>query len=69
MDSPSCDHDYEEITADGLCAALICTKCGDITEFVDEQIESRQHKIAQTLGFDMQDHSMQIYGICKNCQN
>ena len=48
---------------------LICTECGDITEFVDEQIENRQHHIANELGFKMEDHSMQIYGICKNCQN
>jgi len=48
---------------------LICTECGSITEFVDEQIEERQHKIAEALGFDMKDHSMQIYGICKKCQN
>lgn len=47
---------------------LICTRCGSITEFVDEQIEDRQHKIADDLGFKMQDHSMQIYGICKECQ-
>ncbi len=47
---------------------LICTRCGAITEFVDEHIEERQHKIADELGFKMQDHSMQIYGICKNCQ-
>ncbi|MEO1954202.1 MAG: Fur family transcriptional regulator [Campylobacterales bacterium] len=47
---------------------LICTECGDITEFVDEQIEERQHKIAQELEFKMQDHSMQIYGVCKKCQ-
>ncbi len=47
---------------------MICTECGNITEFVDEAIESRQHKIAEELGFQMQDHSMQIYGICKNCQ-
>lgn len=47
---------------------LICTKCGNITEFVDEQIEERQQKIAKELGFTMQEHSMQIYGICKNCQ-
>lgn len=46
---------------------MICTKCGNITEFVDEQIEERQHKIAKELGFTMTDHSMQIYGICKNC--
>lgn len=48
---------------------MICTKCGDITEFVDEQIEDRQHKIADTLGFKMSDHSMQIYGTCKECNN
>lgn len=47
---------------------FICTLCGNITEFVDEQIEERQHKIAEELGFDMKDHSMQIYGICKKCQ-
>jgi len=48
---------------------LICTECGTITEFVDEEIEARQHLITKELGFKMRDHSMQIYGICKNCQN
>ncbi|EDZ61130.1 ferric uptake regulator, FUR family [Sulfurimonas gotlandica GD1] len=47
---------------------LICTECGNITEFVDEQIETRQHHIADELGFKMLDHSMQIYGICETCQ-
>jgi Fur family transcriptional regulator, ferric uptake regulator len=47
---------------------VICTSCGSITEFVDEAIEERQKKITETLGFIMQEHSMQIYGICKNCQ-
>lgn len=47
---------------------LICTVCGEITEFVDEQIEERQHKITEALGFKMSDHSMQIYGVCKKCQ-
>jgi Fur family ferric uptake transcriptional regulator len=47
---------------------IICTQCGNITEFVDEQIEQRQREITEALGFVMQEHSMQIYGICKNCQ-
>ena len=47
---------------------LICMECGDITEFVDEQIESRQEHIANELGFKIKDHSMQIYGNCKSCQ-
>jgi len=48
---------------------MICTKCGEITEFVDDVIEDQQHKIAEKFGFKMQDHSMQIYGICKKCQD
>lgn len=48
---------------------IICTSCGEITEFVDEQIEKRQDLIATDLGFKMIDHSMQIYGICKSCQD
>ena len=47
---------------------MICTECGAIMEFVDEQIEERQHRIAEEFGFKMKDHSMQIYGICKDCQ-
>ena len=47
---------------------MICIKCGSITEFVDEEIEKRQHLIAEELGFKMTNHSMQIYGICKKCQ-
>ncbi len=48
---------------------MICTECGDIIEFVDEKIEKRQRMIADELGFKMQSHSMQIYGICKKCQS
>ncbi|MDD5156727.1 Fur family transcriptional regulator [Sulfurimonas sp.] len=47
---------------------FICTVCGVIIEFVDEEIEERQRKIAKELDFEMRDHSMQIYGICKNCK-
>lgn len=47
---------------------LICTQCGTIEEFVDEEIENKQHKIAEEFGFLMQEHSMQIYGICRACQ-
>jgi len=47
---------------------IICTSCGNITEFVDEEIERRQKEITEALGFVMLEHSMQIYGICKNCQ-
>ncbi len=48
---------------------LICTKCGDITEFFDEVIEERQEKISKKFNFKMIDHTMKIVGLCKNCQD
>jgi len=48
---------------------LICTKCGMIEEFEDETIEKLQEKIAKMRGFKMTEHIMQLYGICKKCQN
>ncbi|GAB1465061.1 Fur family transcriptional regulator [Aliarcobacter cryaerophilus] len=47
---------------------LICTDCGKIVEFVDEEIEKRQEKIAKANKFKITDHSMQLYGICESCQ-
>lgn len=47
---------------------MICTNCGKIIEFIDDEIEERQRKIAKKHQFLMTSHSMQIYGICKECQ-
>lgn len=47
---------------------MLCVKCGKIEEFVDEVIEERQRAIAKKAGYAMTDHSLYIYGICKNCQ-
>jgi Fur family ferric uptake transcriptional regulator len=47
---------------------LLCVRCNKIEEFVDEVIEKRQHAIAEEKGFNMTDHSLYIYGICKDCQ-
>jgi Fur family ferric uptake transcriptional regulator len=48
---------------------LICTHCGDIIEFYDEIIESRQEAIAEKFNFQMTDHTMKIIGLCENCQS
>lgn len=47
---------------------IICTDCGLIQEFVDKEIENRQDQVAESLGFAIEWHSMQIYGICGDCQ-
>jgi Fur family ferric uptake transcriptional regulator len=47
---------------------LICTECGKIVEFENEQIEQLQEKIAKENGFALTEHLMQLYGICAECQ-
>ena len=48
---------------------LLCVRCHRIEEFMDEVIEKRQCAIAKEKGFEMTDHSLYIYGICRHCQN
>jgi Fur family ferric uptake transcriptional regulator len=47
---------------------LICSECGKIVEFENEQIERLQQQIAEENGFILTDHLMQLYGICSECQ-
>lgn len=47
---------------------LVCVKCGSVEEFVDPVIEARQQDIASKAGYSITDHSLNIYGICKPCQ-
>ena len=47
---------------------LVCVSCGKVVEFVDEVIEQHQKQIAKDNGFTITEHSLIIYGRCKNCQ-
>lgn len=46
---------------------MICTKCGNIIEFTNDQLETLQTQIASSHGFHMLWHKMEIYGICEQC--
>ncbi|MCX7185725.1 MAG: ferric iron uptake transcriptional regulator [Methylophilaceae bacterium] len=54
-----------ELNAGGHHDHVVCMKCGRVAEFYDEEIEKRQESAAAKLGFTMQDHSLTIYGLCK----
>ena len=41
---------------------LIDINSGEIIEFVDEDIENLQNKIAQKLGYKLVDHKLELYG-------
>ena len=47
---------------------LICTRCGTIIEFENDQIERMQDAVARRHGFKVTSHKMELYGLCKSCQ-
>ncbi len=48
---------------------IVCTDCGRVAEFQDEDIEDRQRAVATRLGFEIKDHSLTLHGRCvrENC--
>jgi Fur family ferric uptake transcriptional regulator len=47
---------------------LICTRCGVIVEFENDQIELLQEAVARRHGFTVTQHKMELYGLCRDCQ-
>ena len=47
---------------------LVCMDCGLIVEFMDQQIEDLQDKIAIQYNFQLKRHIHQLFGLCKKCQ-
>ena len=44
---------------------LIDVKSGEIIEFVDQEIEKLQKKVAEKYGYDLVDHKLELYGVKK----
>jgi Fur family transcriptional regulator, ferric uptake regulator len=42
---------------------LIDLHSGEVIEFVDEEIEALQDKIARKLGYELKGHRMELYGV------
>ena len=52
---------YEELN-EGHHDHLIDIKTGEIIEFVDEEIEKLQKKVADKYGYKLVDHKLELYG-------
>ena len=47
---------------------LIDIKTGEIIEFVDDEIEKLQKKVAEKYGYKLVDHKLELYGVKKKPQ-
>lgn len=59
---------YEHVRGDSHHDHLICTTCGSVIEFVDEDLERRQREICERKRFMPTFHNLQILGVCESCR-
>ena len=52
-----------EAASDAHHDHLIDVETGAVIEFVDEELESLQRRIAEKLGYRLVDHRMELYGV------
>jgi len=45
---------------------LIDVETGNVVEFVDDELEALQKRIAERLGYRLVDHRMELYGVALN---
>ncbi|WP_027327349.1 Fur family transcriptional regulator [Helicobacter pametensis] len=48
---------------------IICLECGEIIEFVDEEIERLQLEVAQKFGAKLISHDMRLFVKCEKCSS
>ena len=61
-------HSVFELSSDKHHDHIVCVRCGHVEEFADDEIEQRQKKVADKLGFELTDHNLNMYGLCPKCR-
>ncbi|MBC3541542.1 Fur family transcriptional regulator [Rufibacter sediminis] len=47
---------------------VICTECHKVVEFCDPRVHNIQTMVGELLNFNILHHSLNLYGICGDCQ-
>ena len=59
---------YEHVTGNSHHDHLVCTTCGGVIEFHDEELERLQLAICEKKKFTPTFHNLQILGVCDSCR-
>jgi Fur family ferric uptake transcriptional regulator len=46
---------------------LICSSCHKVMEFCDPRIQNIKNTAQELLGFHVDSHSLNLYGLCRDC--
>jgi len=54
---------------DGHQHLLVCHNCGTAVLFEGDQLDPLFNSISKTTGFQIENHWLQVFGLCKNCRS
>ncbi len=60
-------HSVFELSSEKHHDHIVCVRCGKVEEFNDVEIERRQEKVARSMGYELTDHHLNMYGLCPEC--
>ncbi|MGE5236442.1 MAG: Fur family transcriptional regulator [Acidobacteriota bacterium] len=60
---------YERVTPGKRHDHMVCTGCGRIIEFYDADLDERQREVCLEHNFRPTFYSLQIQGLCSECQS
>ena len=46
---------------------LLCQRCGQVTYFEGDDLENLMKTISDKTGYTIQEHWLQLFGLCANC--
>jgi Fur family ferric uptake transcriptional regulator len=58
---------FDPNPADWTHHHLICTGCGMVQEFQDQELHVLGRKVARSLGFTVAEQKLELYGLCRDC--
>jgi Fur family transcriptional regulator, ferric uptake regulator len=59
---------YEALAAGQAHEHCICSSCGRVTEFSNDRLERMIALLADEVEFRPHHHRLEIYGLCRSCQ-
>lgn len=58
MEGETCHHHHH----------LICLNCGEVFAFAGDMLDSLEEHITHSMGFQVVDHEVKLFGYCKACR-
>lgn len=47
----------------------ICTGCGKVYSLDTDMLDMLERQVMDTIGFQVSDHEVKLYGLCRDCRN